>query len=224
MTFLSSFVCVHPHENVCMHHAERPIKRCEREKQRNRNKKTKNATKMEQDLCCRSLTVSRTYLLKSAISPRGLELKPIWNRNHSRLWWQTNPLPLWLLWTFLVRCWCGPGVDPTGDMLIFSPLFQLFLCPLLLLVLWVYQNPYKILKVQITPQSNFQVLCLLHLVKCGLVQANLSTSSSGFLCPFICSCLAAGETCSTLTSGHSSNQLAICRKSLHNSDIFPPRQ
>lgn len=54
--------------------------------------------------------------------------------------------------------------------------------------------------------------------------ANLASSSSGFLCPFICSCLAAGETCSTLTRGHSSNQLAICRKSLHNSDIFPPRQ
>lgn len=79
---------------------------------------------------------------------------------------------------------------------------------------------------EITPRSNFQALLrpVKRCLKSGLVQANLSSSSSGFLCPFICSCLAAGETCSTLTSGHSSNQLAICRKSLHNSDIFPPRQ
>lgn len=41
MTFLSSFVCVHPHTDVCVRHAARPIKRCKREKQRNKNKNKK---------------------------------------------------------------------------------------------------------------------------------------------------------------------------------------
>lgn len=41
------------------------------EKQKEKQQK-KNAMKMEWDLSSRSLTVSRTYLLKSAIFPRGL--------------------------------------------------------------------------------------------------------------------------------------------------------
>lgn len=41
MTFFSSFVCVQPYMNVCVHHAEQPIKRCERENQRNRKKNKK---------------------------------------------------------------------------------------------------------------------------------------------------------------------------------------
>lgn len=49
MTFLSSFVCVHPHTNVCVRHAARPIKRRKREKQRNKNK-NKNAMKMEREI------------------------------------------------------------------------------------------------------------------------------------------------------------------------------
>lgn len=69
MTFLTSFVCVHPHMNVCVHHAERPIQRCEREKNRETETKTKNAMKMEMLY----FTVLKSYLLKSAIFPNQLD-------------------------------------------------------------------------------------------------------------------------------------------------------
>lgn len=74
----------------------------------------------------------------------------------------------------------------------------------------------------------FLAFCLTHPEQCwlqrDLEERNLTSSSSVLCWPFICSRLAAGGTCSTLTWGHSSNQFTICRKGLHNSDIFPPRQ
>lgn len=115
------FVCIRIWMRACTTRSGRS--RDVSKKNRNRNKKKKNA--MRRDLSCRSVTVFRTYLLKSAIFPRGLELKPTWYRNHlssddkqirsrcGALTFVHFPRAL-LVWTRQMICWaneidwCGP--------------------------------------------------------------------------------------------------------------------